>query len=172
MNEPEFSRVVRARPQPPEHLSISAEESERTGLAARFGVVAIDALEAELRFEPSGDAVVAKGRLTADLVQNCAVSREDFPTRVDESLDLRFVPAGSIETTEEEIELASDEPDVIEFEGDSFDLGEAVAQSLGLAIDPYAEGPAADEARRRAGIVDDAAPRGPLGEALAKLTKS
>ena len=164
--------MVHLRPHPPESLSIEADDRERAGLAARFGVVAINALEAELDFEPDGDAIIATGRLTADLVQNCAVSGEDFPSRVEERLALRFVPAGSIEPTEEEIELASDDPDEIEFEGDCIDLGEAVAQSLGLAIDPYAEGPGADEARRTAGIVDESAPRGPLAEALAKLTKS
>mgnify|MGYP006139369497 CR=1 FL=1 len=60
----------------------------------------------------------------------------------------RFVPEGSIEVADdEEIELASDSPDEIEFDGESFDVGEAVAQSLGLAINPYAEGPRADAVR-------------------------
>lgn len=168
----EFSRLVRTRPRPPERLSIAAEAPERAALAERFGVVAIAALEAEVAFKPDGPAIAATGRLTADLVQNCAVSGDDFPTRIEERLDLRFVPAGTIAVTDEEIELASDGPDEIEYEGESFDLGEAVAQSLGLAIDPYAEGPNADEVRRAAGIIDESAPRGPLAEALAKLTKS
>jgi hypothetical protein len=39
-------------------------------------------------------------------------------------------------------------------EGGRFDLGEALAQTLGLAIDPYLEGPNAEEARRKAGLMD------------------
>lgn len=172
MTAPEFSRAVRARPHPPEQLSIAANGAECAALAARFGVVAVESLTAEVSFAADGDAVLAKGQLTADLVQTCAVSGEDFPARIAEPLDLRFVPAGTLETDGEEIELASDGPDEIEFAGDSFDLGEAVAQGLGLAIDPYAEGPNADAVRREAGIIDESAPRGPLAEALAKLAKS
>ena len=63
--------------------------------------------------------------------------------------------------------------DEIEYEGDSFDLGEAIAQTLGLAIDPYREGPDADSARRESGIQSDESiqPSGPLAEALAALKK-
>ena len=48
-----------------------------------------------------------------------------------------------------------------------------MAQTLALAIDPYREGPDADEARKKAGIVsdEDHAPSGPLAEALAGLKK-
>ena len=49
------------------------------------------------------------------------------------------------------------------------DPGEAVAQSLALAIDPFAEGPGAEEARRRAGILSESA-AGPFA-ALAALKK-
>jgi uncharacterized metal-binding protein YceD (DUF177 family) len=172
MSEPEFSRMVRAHPQPPERLSLSADEHERSALAERFGVVGIKALAADLQLEPNGVAILANGRLAAEVTQVCSVSDEEFTTRIEETVALRFVPAGTIQPTEEEIELASDDPDEIEYEGDSFDLGEALAQSLGLAIDPYAEGPGAEAVRREAGLSDENTPRGPLAEALAKLTKS
>lgn len=172
MSEPEFSRVVRAYPQPPKTLRITADEAERAALAERFGIGAIGSLSADLTFAAEGDAIAAKGRLVAELTQNCAVSGDDFPTLVDEPLDFRFVPAGSLEVCDEEVEFDSSQADEIDFEGDSFDLGETVAQSLGLAIDPYAEGPGADEARREAGIVDESAPRGSLADALARLSKN
>jgi hypothetical protein len=50
-----------------------------------------------------------------------------------------------------------------------FDLGEAVAQTLGLAIDPYAEGPNADAARKAAGIVAEGEQDGPMAALLAAL---
>lgn len=172
MNALEFSRTVKVRPQPPQQLTVTADAGERDALAARFGICGIDALTAELTFEPDGEALRVRGRMIADLVQTCAISGDDFPTRIDERLDLRFVPLGSIAPSEDEIELASDSPDDIEFEGKSFDLGEAVAQSLGLAIDPYAEGPGADQVRREAGIVDDSITRGPLADLLEGLKKT
>jgi len=53
------------------------------------------------------------------------------------------------------VELDAEDLDEIEYEGSSFDLGEAVAQSLALAIDPFATGPGAEEARRRAGLMGE-----------------
>jgi hypothetical protein len=52
------------------------------------------------------------------------------------------------------VELEADDCDEIEFDGTQFDLGEALAQSLALAIDPFLTGPGAEEARRKAGIID------------------
>ncbi len=48
----------------------------------------------------------------------------------------------------EEVELAGTDLDVLPLEGDALDLGEAVAQSLGLALDPYPR--ASDEVRAAA----------------------
>lgn len=166
-----FSRMVRARPTPPERLAIEAGPDERAALAERFEVAAIEALRAELAFDPDGTAVVATGTMTAALVQSCAVSGENFAVHIEEQLALRFVPEARAVDPEEDAELPGDEPDEIEFTGDMFDLGEAVAQSLGLAIDPYAEGPNAETVRREAGIIDESAPKGALAEALAKLIK-
>ena len=169
MSMPEFSRLVRARPAPPERIEIEADEAERAALAARFGVAAIQSLRAELAFAPDGEAVEATGTMHAELIQTCAVSIEDFPVRIEEPLALRFVPEARVVDPDEEAELPGDEPDEIEFSGESFDLGEAVAQSLGLAIDPYAEGPNADTARREAGIVEEGQTEGPLAELLKGL---
>ena len=88
-----------------------------------------------------------------------------MPVRIDEPLALRFVPAA--EPEEEELELAESDLDEIPFEGHVFDLGEAVAQSLALAIDPYATGPEAERVRKEAGLSDEAA-SGPFA-ALAAL---
>ncbi|MFN5819707.1 MAG: YceD family protein, partial [Novosphingobium sp.] len=112
----------------------------------------------------------ATGRLTGEIVQSCAVSGEDLPVSIDEPVNLHFVPAGADSAPDEEIELEADELDEIEFEGGLFDLGEALAQTLALAIDPYAVGPNAEEARRKAGLLDKDT-RGPFA-ALAALKKS
>ncbi|MXO75047.1 DUF177 domain-containing protein [Altererythrobacter aerius] len=168
---PEFVRMIRARPVPPEHAEVSANADERAALARRFGVRAVDAMRAEVDMAPDGDAILATGVLHAELTQACAVSGEDFAVRLEEPLALRFVTKAREVDPEEEAELPADEPDEIEYAGDMFDLGEAVAQTLALAIDPYAEGPGADAARREAGIVDEDSPKGPLADALAALRK-
>ena len=170
MTAPEFSRSVKARHLPTAPLVLEPNAEERAALARRFGVVAVDSARAEVSLSPDKFAVRVDGTLTADLVQTCAVSGENFPVRIEEPLALRFVPPSDA-PSEEEIELDSSEEDEIEYTGDSFDLGEAVAQSLALAIDPYACGPEAETIRKEAGISGDDAPNGALAELLRGLKK-
>lgn len=148
----EFSRMVDVRFIDAKPLRLEAEEAERAALAERFGLVRIDRLTAEVALESKGKAVAVSGRLDAQVVQSCAVSAEDVPVTVAEDLALRFVPAARPARPDEEIELDADALDDIEFTGTQFDLGEAVAQSLALAIDPFLEGPGADEFRNNSGL--------------------
>lgn len=172
MNGPELSRMIRPRPLPGGRVEVVAGEAERAALARRFGITAVERMVARLDLAEDGKAVSATGTMEADLVQPCAISGEDFPVNVREDVALRFVPdSGTPAEPDIEIELADDDLDEIGYEGEMFDLGEAVAQSLALAIDPYAEGPNADAARKAAGIVSDDAPRGALADALAALKR-
>jgi len=167
MTAAEFSRLVDVRQADRKHMRLEASEAERAALARRFGLVRIDRLEAELNLDRQGSVVDVSGRLSADIVQSCAVSGEDLPVSIDEPLALRFVPAPAASASEEEQEIDSGSIDEIEYEGSEFDIGEAVAESLSLAIDPFATGPQAEEARRAAGLGDEGA-SGPFA-ALAKL---
>jgi len=170
MSASEMSRMVKLRQIDGNPVAVEASEAERTALAERFGIVVVERLAAQVTLEREGEEVAASGRLQADIVQTCGVSGEDFPVRIDEPIALRFVPEIARTVVEEEIELEESELDEIEYSGDAFDLGEAVAQSLGLAIDPYATGPNADSTRRDAGILEEGA-TGPLADALRALKK-
>ena len=147
MSGPEFSRVIDVRQVDGHRLQIAADEAECAALAKRFDLVSVGSLEASVLLEHDGDGFRAKGRMTAEIVQACAVSAEDLPVSIAEDIALRFVPVRASHLPEAEVELDSSECDEIEFTGTSFDLGEAVAQSLGLTIDPFATSPAADTAR-------------------------
>jgi len=154
---PEFSRPFDVRQVEGKQPHLEADEAERAALAVRFGLVRIDALSADLDLSrkdgPAGAEVEARGTLHARIVQSCAVSAEDLPVMVEEPLFLRFVPKGAVTyVPDEEIELDADACDEIEYAGIHVDLGEAVAQSLALAIDPFLTGPDADLARKTAGI--------------------
>jgi uncharacterized metal-binding protein YceD (DUF177 family) len=167
MSGPEFSRPIDRRSLTAQPVVLVADGAERQALAARFGLVAIERLEATVALEADGEAVTADGTLAAEIVQSCAVTGEDLPVTIAEPLHLRFVPDTPVD--EEEIELAEDELDEIPYTGTSFDLGEAVAQSLALAIDPYATGPNADVVRAEEGLTNEVA-SGPFA-ALAALKK-
>jgi uncharacterized metal-binding protein YceD (DUF177 family) len=167
MSAPEFSRPVDRRHLKAAPLRLVAGESERQALAKRFSLISIDRLEAEVSLAADGEAVDAAGTLWAEIVQTCAVTGDDLPVTIEEPLTLRFVPEAPV--IEEELELEEEQLDEIPYSGTVFDLGEAVAQSLALAIDPFATGPQADRVRKEKGLLDEAA-AGPFA-ALAALKK-
>lgn len=170
---PELSRRIKVKGLPAEPVVIVADSGERAALAARFALPGIDHLRAEVALEQKPASIRATGSLKAAIRQTCAISGEDFPATIDEKIDLRFVEESAIvdpseDDDEIEVELEADDCDEIEYSGDAFDLGEAVGQTLGLAIDPYAEGPDADAARKRAGIITEEQQQGPLASKLAE----
>lgn len=175
MQEPtEFSRPIDLRALPRQTVEVSADEAERAALARRFDIVSIGALSATANFEERGSGVDVAGRIEAELVQSCAISGEEFPVRIASDYRLRFLPETEYEAAladaGEEVELTSEDLDTIAYHGSTIDLGEAIAQTLALEIDPYAEGPNADAARAEYGLSTPEA-SGPFA-ALQALKKS
>ena len=168
MSAPEFSRIIDATRLGSGQRQLVAGPEERAALARRFGLVEINRLDAELTLTAIGPVISAGGRMRAEIVQSCAVSGEELPVSIDEPLSFRFVPARWY-GPDEEVEIDAQDCDEIEFSDGRFDLGEEVAQSLALAIDPFATGPGADLARKQAGILGEEA-TGPFA-ALAALKK-
>ncbi|MCP5373509.1 MAG: DUF177 domain-containing protein [Hyphomicrobiales bacterium] len=143
----EFSRPVAVDSLEPgeQRRRIEATAAERAALAARFGLVAIDSLAADLVLtRPRRDLVEMTGTLEAEVVQTCVVSLQDFPARVAEPVDLVFteeaaLPPAAGEDLEDEEDPDSEPPEPI-VDG-RVDLGEAVAQQLALALDPFPHAP-------------------------------
>ena len=167
---PEFSRIFDKRHLTAAPVDLSANEEERAALARRFGIIAVNRFEAKVELLAKGDSVAATGTLSADLVQSCAITGDDLPTSVNETVNILFVPDSEVPAGDVDLELTGNEPDEVPYAGTAFDLGEALAETLALAIDPYATGPNADVVRQKYGLADEG-PKGPLAEALAKLTK-
>ena len=170
MSTGEFERVFKLDRLPSRPITLEASAAECAALARRFGISRIHELRASFALSQLGDAIEARGRITARFDQHCAIADEPFPNSLDEPIAIRFVRAIAPGSAEDAIEFGSDDADEIEYDGAAFDLGEAVAQSFGLAFDPYATGPNADSVRSAAGIVDEDAPSGPFA-ALAALTR-
>lgn len=165
---PEWSRPERldAIGEGERTVAIEANEAERRALARRFGLVAVERLAAEFKVRRTAAGVLAKGRVTGQVVQACSVTGEPLAVAIDEPADLRFVEAGG---TAEEIELSGDALDTIELErgemdGGSIDLGEAAAETMALALDPFPRGPGAAAALKAAGVIgeDEVKPLGAL----------
>ncbi|MFO1261135.1 MAG: DUF177 domain-containing protein [Sphingomonadaceae bacterium] len=174
---PEFSRLIRldeiGRMQFPAHLSASAEEC--AALAARFVFSSLDRLEADYSLTRDGKAVLATGELRAALAQPCVATAEPVAEEVREPFTIRFVPEAEIETVtpgaESEIEIDAEGADIIAYSGERFDIGDAIAETLALCVDPYPRSPDADTALRQAGVLseDEAAEQSGPFAALAAL---
>lgn len=153
MTAPEFSRPVRADTlgEDPRKLGIEAEESERAALARRFGLVAIGRLAADLALSRKADEIAMRGTVSASVTQACVVTGAPIEAAVETAVDLLFRPQPGSET-DNEVELGEDELDVVFYDGAAVDMGEAVAETLSLALDPYPRAPGAGEALKAAGV--------------------
>jgi uncharacterized metal-binding protein YceD (DUF177 family) len=169
---PEFSRPVRVDSlgPSPRTVAVEAGDSERAALARRFDLVAIDRLSAEAKLSVGDDTVTASGRLKAAVTQRCVATAEPVAAEIDEQFMLYFRPPPRVDG-EEEIELSASEMDVVFYEGDSIDLGEAVAETLLLALDLYPRAPDAEAALEAAGVKreEEAGPFAALAALKGKL---
>lgn len=171
MTAPEFSRPLRldAIGAGDSQMTVTADEAERAALARRFGVIAIDALSADFAVRRDAAGIVARGTLSGAVVQACGVTGEPVPQTIDEAFDLRFLPEPG--GAADEVELNEDECDTVFYSGGAIDLGEAAAETLALALDPFPRSANAEAALREAGVLsDEDNPTGPFA-ALAKLRK-
>jgi uncharacterized metal-binding protein YceD (DUF177 family) len=152
---PEFSRPERidAIGERERAVSIEADAAERAALAGRFGLVAVDALGAELTLRREAAGIVVRGRVRGRVRQACVVTDEPIETAIDEPIALRFV--ASDDSGEEEVELGAEDLDTVPLEGGAIDLGEAAAETMALALDPFPRSAGAEAALRAAGVLSE-----------------
>lgn len=172
---PEFSRPVAADRVGRDgyDVTIEADPAERQALARRFGLVALDRLLARCRLRPvAGGMIELKARFQATVVQDCVVSLEPFAAEIEEEFAQRYaldptVLRGVVE--DEEIDLAADDPPEAMQDG-AVDLGEAVAQQLAIAIDPFPRAPGVGFEGGEAGEDGAASPGPSTGLSTGKST--
>ncbi|HVI98129.1 MAG TPA: DUF177 domain-containing protein [Sphingomonas sp.] len=168
---PEFSRPVRLDTigERPRRIEIQADAAERAALAARFGLIAVDWLAAVFAVHREAAGIVAEGRVEAAVIQACVVTGDPVPAAIDEQVALRFVDEEV--PVEEEVELSDDALDTLPITGGAIDLGEAAAETMALALDPFPRSAGAEAALRAAGVLseEEAGPFGALAGLKAKL---
>lgn len=171
---PEFSRIVRldeiGRMRWPSH--IAAEAEERAALARRFGFVEIASLEADYTLTRENEGILATGEIRAALSQPCVATAEPVAERVREAFSIRFTPEGEapVQGNEDEIEIDADGIDLVTYADERIDIGEAIAETLALSVNPYPRSPDADTILKAAGVLsEDQA--GPFAALAALRTK-
>ena len=175
MTAPEFSRPVRIDTigEAPRAMDIAAEESERAALARRFGLLDLAGLEATLTLSRRGEEIAVHGSLVAAVTQACVATAEPVAADLKAPFDILFRPHPDPAAAEDEVELSESEMDVVFHDGAGIDVGEAVAETLALALDPYPRAPDADEALKAAGVKseEEAGPFAALAGLRDKLGK-
>ena len=173
MSPAEFSRPIRIDTigEVPRTLSVEANEEERRALAGRFGLVAIDRLAAELSLRRNGAEVIASGRFVAKVTQSCVASGAPVEAMIEDRFEILFQPERDEDAADQEVELGENEMDVVFHDGAAIDVGEAVAETLALALDPYPRAPDAEAALKAAGVKseEEAGPFGALAGLRDKL---
>ena len=157
MPTPEFSRPMRADQvrRMPGAVHVAADAAERAALAQRFGLAALDRLGADDVLTEEAGAILARGRLRAALAQPCVATAEPVPETIDTDFTLRFVVEGAAMGEDEELELDAEDVDTIGYDGQQIDMGEAVAETMALAMTPYPRSPQADAYLKEAGVLSE-----------------
>ncbi len=154
---PEFSRTHKADAigRLPAQLQIAAEPEERAALAKRFGLAALDRLEADYGLTVEDGAITARGRVRAALAQPCVATGTPVPETIDSDFVLRFVVEREEAQAADELELDAEDCDTIGYDGHVIDMGEAVAETMALAMEPFPRAPDADAYLKEAGVLSE-----------------
>jgi uncharacterized metal-binding protein YceD (DUF177 family) len=114
-------------------VAVEASAEECAALARRMNLPDVLSLTCRFHLErDTADRMIASGHLVAQVVQTSVVSLDDFTATVDERFTVRCVREG--EETDDPDPEALDE---ITYVDGVLDLGEAAAEQLALALDPY-----------------------------------
>jgi uncharacterized metal-binding protein YceD (DUF177 family) len=142
----EFSRPVKAGHihGAPQSYELAADETTRATLAERFGLPGIAVLTGAFTLSHHrGGIIAADLRMKARVTQLCVITLEPFEAEIEERVALHFVPAEKLADEEELPPESLEGPDEIPYQDDVIDLGEALAEQLALALDPYPRKPGA-----------------------------
>ena len=150
-----FKASVTRLPQGGMPVLVDADARQREALAAAHGLVSVERFHAELLVAPwKRNGVRVSGRVEADITQECIVTLDPLPAKVEEAVEGLFLPEDSklgrlgFEAGGE-IHIDAEGPDSPEtFSGDTIDVGALAEQFFSLAIDPYPRKPGATLASR------------------------
>lgn len=180
---PEFSLVVATADVPPagRELHFDVDEAVCRKLADRMGIVELRRLTGVANLRPyRKEGLTLDCRFEADLVQSCVVTLEPVDEHIDEEFRQRYLPGHLLDLpsakapdSQREIAVdieADDAPEALVSGG--VDIGEAVAERLALALDPYPRKPGVsfDTPPEEAGDASESRPN-PFA-ALEKLKKN
>jgi uncharacterized metal-binding protein YceD (DUF177 family) len=143
----ELSRLSRDE----QRFEISTNTAERAALAARFGLLGLDKLDAIVRLgRIAGGLVRLEADFAADVIQTCVVTLDPVRNHVAETFTVLYGEGAEAR----EVTLDGEAETIEPIAGGVIDIGEAVAQQLSLALDPFPHAPGVSMVNVSAGSED------------------
>lgn len=138
-------------------VSQEANEAERAEIARRLDLIELKSFAFEAKLTSAAGGIKAVGHVKAHVVQRCAATDLAVPARIDEPFDLRFLrhPESDPSDEEVEVEISSDDCDLLPLENERIDMADIAVQSLSLALDPFPRHPDADRILAEKGILTE-----------------
>lgn len=130
---------------------LKGTDAELSDLANRFDLIALETLSGtvELSDKGAGQGILVKGTLSAKFTQKCIATLKPVDEALDTSFELLLVdPEMADRIDDEGVYLDADAPDYDALEGDEIPIGEILAQTLSISMNPY---PRAEGAELEAG---------------------
>jgi uncharacterized metal-binding protein YceD (DUF177 family) len=134
--ELEFSRplIVARVPRMGSHEVFAAEPAECAALAKRYGLQEISSIKVHLVALPwRGGGLKVTGKFDVELTQISVISLEPFQAKQKFEVERYFLPPKIL------VDAVEDDADPIE--NGEIDMGELVAEVLGLELEPYPRKP-------------------------------
>jgi uncharacterized metal-binding protein YceD (DUF177 family) len=125
------------------HVDLATDASVRTAVAKLAAVREITQLDASFDVTPyRGDGLHVTGQVVATVGQDCVVTLEPMESRIDESIDVTFIPPhAAVAESADSDAIASDDDQPETLVDGVVDLGALATEFLLLAIDPYPRRP-------------------------------
>ena len=145
-NEAEFSLTVAWKDisSSGSEIRFEVDEAVRAALAERYDILELRSLRGSAKLRPYRKAgLTLDCDFSAELVQACVVTLEPVVQQVEDHFTRRYLPENELlrrqahaPAVEVNVDAeAEDEPELME--NGRIDIGEAVAEELALAMDPY-----------------------------------
>lgn len=119
---------------------LDASETERKMLAERFNLIDVKSLTADVEVKDRGETegIFVTGRIDAAYTQRCIVSLEPVEEQMSTTFELMLVDEATADRMDaDEVYLDDNAPEYDALEGDMIPLGEIVAQTVSINMNPY-----------------------------------
>lgn len=136
-------------------ISREADEAERAEIAGRLDLIDLKSFSFEAKLASVAGGIRAVGHVKAHVVQRCAATDLAVPAKIEEPFDLRFLRDmdGDQSAEEIEVEISSEDCDIVPLENERIDIADAAVQSLSLALDPFPRHRDADRILAEKGVL-------------------